>query len=80
MSCDCDKGVRLASDKGIIQRRTCCKRCPHATKSADPAFAHALGLTTKSECLLCRCNISQMTKVASAECPDAPPRWLSEGI
>jgi hypothetical protein len=69
-------GTIVAAPRDISARRDWCRCCEHATKDATRPREVLLltqGLTSESECLLCRCNISQMTKIAAKACPDG--RW-----
>lgn len=73
--CGCRVVVAVADRTGILRRRGQCQGCGHASKNADPKFSAFGGLTSKSVCGLCQCNIAVMTKGEKAQCPDNPARW-----
>jgi hypothetical protein len=61
--------AQYASEDIIQKRKMICKRCPH-TMNVLPL--------SSGNCRLCGCFINIKTKYRKSQCPDNPPRWLSE--
>lgn len=57
----------------VAGRRDVCRECPEATKNAAKRDGPTKGLTLKSMCRECGCNIAAKTRLASEACPLA--KW-----
>jgi hypothetical protein len=59
----------------VRRRRDECRGCDFATRNPAPKFKKNNGLTSLSQCSVCKCFIAAKTKVASESCPLPVPRW-----
>jgi hypothetical protein len=54
------KGNPVPNEDEVQRRLTICKACP---------------LFNNGTCTLCTCNMNYKARLATAHCPDNPPRW-----
>lgn len=71
-------GFPQVSDEVYAERAAQCQGCPHRR----PASAMLEKLGARDECSLCGCALQgtilgDKLRMATAQCPDKPPRWLA---
>lgn len=54
------KGNPVPNEEEVQRRLTICKACP---------------LFSNGTCTLCTCNMNYKARLATAHCPDNPPKW-----
>lgn len=72
--------VDEAPDDVVLARRKICADCEHATdRRADRMDRPSKGLTTRSQCDVCKCYLVAKTSLASETCGlvqiGLPPKW-----
>lgn len=65
-----DEGFPIAPKEVQLQREDICRACPHWEQGA---------YFNLGKCKLCGCS-GMKWKLATAKCPDNPPRWLPVDI
>lgn len=71
-------GVDAAPEAVTQRRRDVCRECPEATREDNPKLhPRHKGLTVRSVCRACKCNIALKTRVGGESCPLG--KWPAHG-
>ena len=62
-------GWDRADDTTIRHRRRCCKKCPHVSRSTDLKYQKTNGVTTLSQCGMCKCFVAAKITIKGEACP-----------